>query len=104
MPEPAHKPVRLELGSFKPKAAAPVTPEQERQGIAQARQQGFTSRGDVEKLDGRKLRRKGKTQMNMRVSEQVRSAFLQISMDFADADACLAQLIELYRASRAGQR
>jgi hypothetical protein len=45
MPEPAHKPVRLELGSFKPKAVAPVTPEQERQGIAQARQQGFTSRG-----------------------------------------------------------
>jgi hypothetical protein len=103
MPKPAHKPVRLELGSFKPKAAAPVTPEQERQGIAQARQQGFTSRGNGEKIDGRKLRRKGKIQMNMRVSEHVRSGFLQISMDFADADACLARLIELYRASKAGR-
>ncbi len=103
MPEPAHKPVRLELGSFKPKAAAPVTPEQERQGIAQARQQGFTSRGDAEKIDGRKLRRKGKIQMNMRVSEQVRSAFLQISMEFADADACMARLIELYRTSKQGR-
>jgi hypothetical protein len=39
----------------------------------------------------------------MRVSEQVRSAFLQISMDFADADACLAGLIELYRASKPGR-
>jgi hypothetical protein len=41
--------------------------------------------------------------MNMRVSEHVRSGFLQISMDFADADACLARLIELYRASKAGR-
>lgn len=103
MPEQAHKPVRLELGAFKPKAAAPVSPAQEREGIAQARQHGFTSRADGEKLDGRTLRRKGKTQMNMRVSEPVRTAFLQISMNFPDADACMARLIELYRASRAGE-
>ena len=103
MPEPAHKPVRLELGAFKPKAAAPVSPAQEREGIVQARQHGFTNRADGEKkLDGRTLRRKGKTQMNMRVTEQVRVAFLQISTDFADADACMARLIELYRSSRAG--
>jgi hypothetical protein len=102
MPEPAHKPVRLELGAFKPKVATPVSPSQEREGIVQARQHGFTSRADGEKLDGRTLRRKGKTQMNMRVSESVRTAFLQVSMDFSDADACMARMIELYRASRAG--
>lgn len=102
MSEPAHKPVRLELGAFKPKVAAPVSPTQEKEGIAQARQHGFTSRADGEKLDGRTLRRKGKTQMNMRVSEPVRTAFLRISTDFPDADACMARLIELYRASRGG--
>jgi hypothetical protein len=103
MPEPAHTPVRLGLGVFKPKAAAPVSPAQEREGIAQARQHGFTRQADGEKLDGRTLRRKGKTQMNMRVTEQVRVAFLQISTDFPDADACMARLIELYRSSRAGE-
>jgi hypothetical protein len=40
--------------------------------------------------------------MNMRVSESVRTAFLQVSMDFPDADACMARMIELYRASKAG--
>lgn len=99
MSEP-HKPVRLDLGGFKPKVAVQVTPAQEREGIAQAKTQGFTSRAGNEKLDGRTLRKKGKVQMNMRVSEAVRRDFLLASADFADADACLARLIELYQTSK----
>lgn len=99
MSEP-HKPVRLDLGSFKPKAAVPVTPAQEREGIAQAKTQGFTSRAGNEKLDGRTLRKKGKVQMNMRVSEGVRRDFLLTAADFPDADACLARMIELYRTAK----
>ena len=103
MPEPERKPVRLDLGGFKPKPAMEqVSPVQEREAAAVAKDQGFAAR-PVEKLDGRTLRKKGKTQMNMRVSERVRNAFLQISTQFSDADACLSHLIELYQASRRGQ-
>ena len=91
------KPVRLDLGGFKPKVAPKVDPAQDRAAVAEGKRLGFTGRGEAEKLDGRTLRRKNKTQMNMRVSPAVRRDFLVLAAEFPDADACLAHLIELHR-------
>jgi hypothetical protein len=95
------KTARLDLTGFKPKAAPPVAPEQDRAAVAAGKQHGFSSRAEAEKIDGRTLRRKGKAQMNMRVSLGVQNDFKQVVAEFPDADACLAHLIDLYRRSRA---
>lgn len=95
------KTARLDLGGFKPKVAPPVDPAQDRAAVAIGKQLGFSGRAEVEKIDGRTLRRKNKAQMNMRVSVGVQNDFKLVVAEFADADACLAHLIDLYRRSRA---
>jgi hypothetical protein len=93
-------PVRLDLTGFKPKAAATVNPDQDRAAVEEGRRQGFIGRAVVEKVDGRTLRRRNKTQMNMRVSLEVQNEFKRLAAEFEDADACLAHLIQLYRQSQ----
>lgn len=96
------KPARLDLSSFKPKTAPMVDPAQDRAAVAVGKQLGFSGRAEAaEKIDGRTLRRKGKAQMNMRVSLGVQNDFKRVVAEFPDADACLAHLIDLYRRSRA---
>jgi hypothetical protein len=96
------KVARLDLTVFKPKAASMVDPAQDRAAVEEGKRHGFTGRAEVEKIDGRTLRRKGKTQMNMRLSLGVQHNFKLIMAEFPDADTCLAHLIDLYRRSRPG--
>ena len=91
------KPVRLDLGSFKPKPPPVVDPVAEHRAITEGKRLGFTGRDDGPPIDGRRLRRKGKVQMNMKVSPTVQREFRLLVSEFADADACLAYLIGLYR-------
>lgn len=95
------KVARLDLSSFKPKTAPIVDPVLDRAAIAEGKRLGFTGRGEAEKIDGRTLRRKGKAQMNMRVTPGVQHDFKLVVAEFPDADACLAHLIDLYRQSKA---
>ena len=92
---------KLDLSGFKPKSAPVVTPAQDREAVEEGTRHGFTGRAETQKIDGRTLRRKGKTQMNMRVSPDVQNNFKLVVTEFPDADACLAHLIDLYRRSRA---
>ena len=92
------KVARLDLAGFKPRTAPAMDPAQDRAAAAAGKQHGFAGR-EAEKIDGRTLRRKGKTQMNMRVSLGVQNDFKRLVAEFPDADACLAHLIDLYRRS-----
>ncbi len=92
---------KLDLSGFKPKSAPVVTAAQDRAAVEEGKRHGFTGRAETQKIDGRTLRRKGKTQMNMRVSPDVQNDFKMVVAEFPDADACLAHLINLYRQSRA---
>ena len=94
------KVARLDLAGFKPKTTPPVHPTQDRAAIIAGRQHGFSGRAEAEKIDGRTLRRKGKSQMNMRVSLGVQNDFKQLASEFPDADACLAHLLDLYYRSK----
>ncbi|MDE2458799.1 MAG: hypothetical protein KGL20_06140 [Rhodospirillales bacterium] len=91
------KVAKLDLSGFKPKTAPVVNAVQDRLAVEEGIRHGFTGRADTQKIDGRTLRRKGKTQMNMRVRPDVQDDFKRIVLDFPDADACLAYLIGLYR-------
>ena len=95
------KVARLDLGAFKPKTGQPFDPARDQAAITAGKQHGFSGRAESEKVDGRTLRRKGKTQMNMRVSLGVQNAFKQVVSEFPDTDSCLAHLINLYQRSRA---
>nr|WP_295742998.1 hypothetical protein [uncultured Acidocella sp.] len=94
------KVAKLDLSGFKPKSAGTVSPAQDRAAVEQGIRHGFTGRAETQKIDGRTLRRKGKAQMNMRVSPAVQNDFKRVAMDFPDADACLAYLIDLYQRSK----
>lgn len=101
MAEEPRKAARLDFTGFAPKPAIPAPdPVQERASIEVGKRLGFDARAPVEKIDGRTLRRKNKSQMNMRVSIEVQNDFKRIAAEFEDADACLAHLIQLYRQSR----
>lgn len=91
---------RLDLSDFKPKPAMAIDATQDQAAIREGKRLGFTRRGDIEKIDGRTLRRKGKEQMNMRITPAVQHAFRLALADFPDADACLAHLLSLYQQSR----
>lgn len=93
---------KLDLSGFKPKTAPVVSAAQDRAAVEEGKRHGFTGRAETQKIDGRTLRRKGKTQMNMQVSPDVQNDFKRVVVDFPDADACLAHLINLYRRSRDG--
>lgn len=94
------KVARLDLSGFKPKTTPTISPDQDREAVQEGKRLGFTGRAEHEKIDGRHLRRKGKTQMNMKISPGVQHEFRQILADFSDADACLAHLIKLYQQTR----
>jgi hypothetical protein len=95
------KVARLDLGGFKPKTAPAADPAQDRAAVAVGKQLGFSGRAEAEKIDGRTLRRKGKAQMNMRVSLGVQNDFKRVVTEFPDTDACLAHLLDLYHRSKA---
>ncbi|MCB8883951.1 hypothetical protein ACELLULO517_27155 [Acidisoma cellulosilytica] len=102
MPEEPRKAARLDLSGFAPKGRAPaLDPVQERASIEVGKRLGFDARAPVEKVDGRTLRRKNKSQMNMRLSLQTQNDFKRLVTEFDDADACLSHLIQLYRQSKA---
>lgn len=92
------KVAKLDLSDFKPKTSVAITAAQDKAAVEEGKRHGFTSRAETQKIDGRVLRRKGKEQMNMRISPSVQQEFRQILADFPDADACLAHLIQIYRA------
>jgi hypothetical protein len=96
-PIPERKVAKLDLGGFKPKAMPTVTPAVEREAIVAARQHGFSARSEAVVLDGRRARKKGKMQMNMRVSLDTRRDLLGIIAEFPDADSALSHLIKLYQ-------
>lgn len=94
------KVAKLDLSGFKPKTSPVVNPAHDRIAVEEGKRLGFTGRAEPQKIDGRTLRRKGKTQMNMRVSLDVQNDFKRIAVDFPDADACLSHLIGLYQRAR----
>jgi hypothetical protein len=93
------KVARLDFTGFAPKASPVVDAAQDRAAMEEGKRLGFTGRAPTEKVDGRTLRRRNKTQMNMRVSLEVQNDFKRLVTEFLDADACLAHLIKLYRQS-----
>lgn len=94
------KVARLDLSDFKPKPTVTMDMAQDQAAIREGERLGFTGRGEIEKIDGRTLRRKGKRQMNMRITPAVQHAFRLALADFPDADACLDHLLSLYQRSR----
>ena len=94
------KVAKLDLSVFKPKTAPVVSATQDRAAVEEGMRHGFTRRAEPQKVDGRTLRRKGKNQMNMRVSPDVQNDFKRIVVDFPDADACLAYLVDLYHRAK----
>jgi hypothetical protein len=99
--EEPRKSARLDFTAFAPKPAVSAPdPVQERASIEVGKRLGFDARAPIEKVDGRTLRRKNKSQMNMRVSLQVQNDFKRLVTEFEDADACLAHLIHIYRQSK----
>ena len=95
------KAARLDFSDFKPRTApASVDPVTQHRAITEAKRVGFTARDEMTPIDGRTLRRKGKVQLNMKVSPAVQREFRLMVAEFADADACLHYLITLYRQSR----
>ena len=92
------KPVKLDLGGFKPKTKEnPDTAQSEDVLAVKAGQRlGFTAGVSAPKIDGRTLRRKGKLQTNMKLSEHVRRDFLQLTQKFVSSDECLAYLLGLH--------
>jgi hypothetical protein len=94
------KAAKLDLSGFKPRAPMTLDPIQEREALEQGKRLGFTSRAEVPKIDGRTLRKRGKSQMNMRLSPVVQHDLKIVVSEFADADACIAHMLELYRQSQ----
>lgn len=92
--------VRLNLAGFAPKPQAKADPTLDNQAIEVGRQHGFTGRAELQKIDGRSLRRKGKEQMNMRLRPETQTAFKLLLTDFEDADACLGELIRVFKLNR----
>lgn len=91
------KPVRLNLGEFKPKSPTiPIDSSRDDVAVRTGERLGFTAGAGTTKVDGRTLRRKGKLQTNMKLSERVRRDFLQLTQKFGNSDECLAYLLSLH--------
>ena len=100
MPE-ERKAARLDFSDFKPRASGPtVDPLTQQRAIAEGKRVGFTARDEMARVDGRTLRRKGKVQINMKVSPIVQRELRLLIAEFPDADACMQHLIALHRQGR----
>jgi hypothetical protein len=100
MPED-RKPARLDFSEFKPRTApAAVDPVTQHRAVTEAKKVGFDARANLMHIDGRTLRRKGKVQMNMKVTPAVQQELKLLIAEFQDADACLRHLMDLHRQSR----
>ncbi|MCE2576711.1 hypothetical protein [Komagataeibacter sp. FNDCR2] len=67
------------------------------QAINEAAKAGFTARTDTVKIDGRSLRRTGRTaQMNMKVLPETKARFQKHLVKFGSSDEFLKFLLDLY--------
>ncbi|NHO33997.1 hypothetical protein [Acetobacter fallax] len=69
--------------------------------VDDARRAGFTARSDRVKVDGRSLRRTGRSaQLNIKVKPETRVAFFEMALDFHDTQEFVDHLLMLYARKR----
>lgn len=96
------KPARLDFSTFRPRHETARDLERDRDAVEAGKRHGFTHGASYEKIDGRTLRRKGKVQLNIKVSPAVQREFKLLAARFPDADACMAHLLKLHRDASQG--
>lgn len=99
MPEDSRPSAKLDFSEFTetPVKRTPVDKATTHQAINDAAKAGFTARSDTVKIDGRTLRRTGRTaQMNMKVLPETKARFQKHLTKFGSSDEFLKFLLDLY--------
>jgi hypothetical protein len=78
-----------------------ISPSMTQAGVEDARKVGFATRADPVKIDRRTLRRSVRTtQLNMKLTPAVHTAFKEASLDFATTEEFMVHLLKLHHKHR----
>jgi hypothetical protein len=99
------QPARIDWGGLAstPKVRPAIDPSTSHAALEDAKAAGFSGRAEQAKVDGRSLRRTGRTaQLNIKLRPETRDAFLQAAAKFPDTEQFVAHLLRLLNAGGPG--